>query len=89
MRLSHGVPVRSAVFDEPNLVSDAGLLLVATLTARLGLEAIMLRARVPVKVVSERLGHANVAITLDVYAHVTKQDDREAAALLGRVLGNS
>ena len=28
-------------FDDPNLVSDAGLLLVATLTARLGLEALI------------------------------------------------
>jgi len=39
-RVSH-VPDRiEATFDDPNLVSNAGLLLVATLSARLGLEAV-------------------------------------------------
>jgi len=37
MRLSHGVPVRSAVFDEPNLVSHAGLVPAMGLAARAGL----------------------------------------------------
>src|SRR3954470_14988751 len=37
MRLSHGVPVRSAVFDEPNLVSHAGLVPALGLAARAGL----------------------------------------------------
>lgn len=37
MQLSHVVPVRSAVFDEPNLVSCAGLIPVAALAARAGL----------------------------------------------------
>jgi integrase len=31
---------------------------------------ILLGAGVPVKVVSERLGHATVTITLGIYAHV-------------------
>jgi len=39
-----------------------------------------LRARENVKVVSERLGHASVAITLGVYAHVLPGDQRETAA---------
>jgi len=37
VQLSHVVPVRSAVFDEPNLVSCAGLIPVAALAARAGL----------------------------------------------------
>ena len=37
MRLSHVVPVRSAVFDEPNLVSHAGLVPVMGLTSRAAL----------------------------------------------------
>ena len=37
MRLSHAVPVRSAVFDEPNLVSHAGLVPAMRLAARAGL----------------------------------------------------
>ncbi|MEP7113892.1 MAG: hypothetical protein ABI862_11545 [Ilumatobacteraceae bacterium] len=34
----------------------------------------------PVKVVSQRVGHADVGVTLKVYAHVMPGDD-EAAAL--------
>ncbi len=33
---------------------------------------------VPVKIVSERLGHANVSITLETYAHVLDRADAEA-----------
>ena len=36
-RLSHVAPVRSAVFDEPNLVSHAGLVPVVGLAGRAGL----------------------------------------------------
>jgi integrase len=38
-----------------------------------------LEAGVRVKVVSERLGHANVTVTLGTYAHVLEGDDQEAA----------
>lgn len=38
-----------------------------------------LRAGVPVKVVSTRLGHADIATTLSIYAHVLMGDDHEAA----------
>lgn len=39
---------------------------------------LMLAAGVPVKVVSERLGHATIALTLDVYAHVLPAMDGDA-----------
>jgi integrase len=38
-----------------------------------------LRAGVPAKVVSERLGHANISITLDTYTHVLPEQDAQAA----------
>lgn len=41
---------------------------------------LLLAAGVPVKVVSERLGHANATITLGVYAHVMPGMQAEAAA---------
>jgi len=47
-----------------------------------------LRAGVPLKVVTQRLGHADVAVTMRVYQHVTAQDDRAAAEALGRALGD-
>jgi integrase len=40
-----------------------------------------LRAGVSPEVVSKRLGHASVVITLSIYAHVFEQDDEAAAEL--------
>lgn len=42
---------------------------------------------VPVKVVSQRIGHADVAVTPKVYAHVMPGDDRAAALLADDLLG--
>ena len=40
-RVSHGLDRVDVIFDEPHLVANAGLLLVASLTGRLGLEALI------------------------------------------------
>jgi integrase len=40
-----------------------------------------LRAGVPIKVVSERIGHADPAVTMQVYAHALEGDDATAAEL--------
>ena len=47
----------------------------------------MLAAGVPVRTVAGRLGHANAATTLNVYAHVLESSDEEAAGVLGALLG--
>ena len=41
MRVSQRIDRIHAIFDDPNLVANAGLLLVATLTSRLGLGALI------------------------------------------------
>jgi integrase len=41
---------------------------------------------VPIKVVSERLGHRTIAMTMDVYAHVLPAMDRDAATAYGRLV---
>jgi integrase len=38
-----------------------------------------LKAGIPLKVVSERLGHATTAITADIYSHVTPGMQSDAA----------
>ena len=38
-----------------------------------------LEAGVPLKVMSERLGHSSISITGDLYTHVTEQSDQDAA----------
>jgi integrase len=39
-----------------------------------------------IKAVSSRLGHANVGITLDLYAHAQREDDEKAAAIIGQIM---
>jgi integrase len=50
---------------------------------------LLLLAGVPAKVVSERLGHATVAITLDLYSHVLPDMQDRAADAMDRLLGHS
>ena len=48
--------------------------------------SLLLQEGLPVPLVSQRLGHANPAITMSVYAHALKRQDDEAAAAIGRAL---
>lgn len=47
---------------------------------------LLLDQGVPIKVVSERLGHSTIAMTMDIYAHVLPAQDRDASAAIGRAL---
>jgi len=47
---------------------------------------LLLSAGVPVQVVAERLGHAQVTETLETYAHALPDMQRDAAAKLGALL---
>ena len=47
---------------------------------------ILLRAGVPVHVVADRLGHADAAITLRVYAHVLHDDAAKVADVFAQAL---
>jgi integrase len=46
----------------------------------------LLSEGVPVRTVSGRLGHANAATTLGVYAHFLEESDRDAAEKIGAIL---
>ena len=50
--------------------------------------SLMLKAGVNPKVVSERLGHASVNITLDTYSHVMPGLQEEAAERFSRLLSH-
>ena len=50
---------------------------------------ILLTAREPVHVVSQRLGHASPVVTMTVYAHVLPGSQREAADLFARLVGEA
>jgi integrase len=47
---------------------------------------LLLSAREPVHVVSQRLGHASAVVTMTVYAHVLPGSQREAASLFARLV---
>jgi integrase len=49
---------------------------------------LLLQAGVPVQVVAQRLGHAQVSMTLEVYAHALPDMQRDAAARLGALLAS-
>ncbi len=48
--------------------------------------SLLLRDRVPIKVVSERLGHANPAFTMTTYQHVIPGMQEDAAAAFGQLI---
>jgi integrase len=48
---------------------------------------ILLRAGEPVHIVSQRLGHASVVVTLTVYAHVMPGDQKRAATRFAELVG--
>jgi integrase len=46
----------------------------------------LIMSGVPVKVVSERLGHSNTTITQDVYSHVLPHMQEHAANIIGKIM---
>ena len=81
-----------APHDAPAIVGGLTILALALLTAALlnmaghPLGKLALLAGVHPKVVSERMGHANVGITLDTYSHVVKGMQEEAAVKVAELL---
>ena len=47
---------------------------------------LMLKNKIQAKIVSERLGHSNIAITLDLYSHVANEMQSEAANIFDEFL---
>jgi integrase len=64
----------------------AGLPDVGLHTLRHSAASVMLTHGVPLKVVSDILGHSSIAITGDVYGHVAPDVSRDALDILGDVL---
>lgn len=72
------------------LLMRAGLPSVSLYALRHTCETLLLLANVNPKIVSERLGHSSITLTLDTYSHVLPTMQRAAADVLAKVLaGNS
>lgn len=51
--------------------------------------SLLLQAKTPMKVVQERLGHSTIAITADIYSHVSETLQKQAAIDFDRIVGVS
>ena len=69
-----------------HLARDAGLPRIRLHDLRHSYATAALTAGIAAKVVSERLGHASVAITLDTYSHVHPALQEEAAHTVARLI---
>ncbi len=83
-----GTPIHPDLFSKTfdRLVARSGLPAIRLHDLRHGHASLLLKSRVPVKVVSERLGHATPAFTMTVYQHVLPGMQAEAATTFADLL---
>jgi integrase len=83
-----GSPLRPSVVTRRfgRLVAGSGLPRIRLHDLRHTHATLALQAGIHPKIVSERLGHATIAFTLDVYSHALHHMQKEAADKLGRLL---
>lgn len=68
------------------VAKDAGLRVIRLHDARHGTATLLTAAGVPPRVVMEILGHSQIAVTMNVYAHVVQDTQREAIGHMDRLL---
>jgi integrase len=68
------------------LARDAGLPKIRLHDLRHSYATAALAAGIPAKVVSERLGHASVMITLDTYSHILPSMQKDAASSVAKLI---
>jgi Phage integrase family len=74
------------VVSEPKTAKGRRSLALDPATVRHSYATAALAAGIPAKVVSERLGHATIAITMDTYSHVLPGLDEFAAGTVARLI---
>lgn len=47
--------------------------------------SLLLSKGVPITVISKRLGHSNIAMTLNIYSHLMLDDEDKAVDLLNKI----
>ena len=87
----NGNPVHPATITKMfhRIVKKQGLPKIRLHDVRHSYASAALEAGVPMKIVSDRLGHASIRITSDTYSHVRPDIDQAAAELIAGVILNS
>ena len=85
-----GDPIHPDLFSQSfdRAVAKSGLPEITLHDLRHTHATLLLKAGVPVKVVSERLGHSNPAFTMSVYQHVIPGMQAEAAAVFSKLIAD-
>jgi integrase len=83
-----GAPIHPDLISDwfERLAREAGLPKIRLHDVRHSYASAALAAGIPAKIVSERLGHATVQITLDTYSHVLPGLDAQAAETVARLI---
>jgi integrase len=83
-----GAPIHPDLISDwfERLAREAGLPKIRLHDVRHSYASAALAAGIPAKIVSERLGHATIQITLDTYSHVLPGLDAQAAETVARLI---
>lgn len=86
-----GEPIHPDLFSQTfdRAVAKSGLPDITLHDLRHTHATLLLKAGVPVKVVSERLGHSNPSFTMSVYQHVIPGMQADAAAVFGSLIAHA
>lgn len=85
-RTGRPIEPRNVYRSFTRVARDAGPRVVRLHDARHGTATLLTAAGVPPRVVMEILGHSQIAVTMNVYAHVVQDTQREAVGHMDRLL---
>ena len=85
-RIGTPLDARNVVRKYHKALTDAGLYLRRFHNLRHGCATLLLAQRMPLKTVSDILGHSQISITADIYGHVVSETHRMALGMMDKVL---
>ncbi|MFD8289136.1 tyrosine-type recombinase/integrase [Streptomyces lavendulae] len=85
-RTGRPIEPRNVYRSFTRVAKGAGIRVVRLHDARHGTATLLTAAGVPPRVVMEILGHSQIAVTMNVYAHVVQDTQREAVGHMDRLL---
>ncbi|MFD8475248.1 site-specific integrase [Streptomyces globisporus] len=85
-RTGRSIEPRNLSRSFERVTADAGLRRIRLHDARHGCATLLFAAGVPARVVMEILGHSQIAVTMNIYTHVSDEHRREAMGHMDRLL---